>query len=166
MKKILAILLVAITLVSFVGCLDTKVYDAKAKEFTKEGLVITLTEKFVETAVENYTVAFDSKEVAILALKEEFSLAEGFGDNTLEEYADLVRLANDSAQNISDVKDTEGIISFEHEAENKEENKTYRYFSAMYKGKDAFWLVQFACEESKYEEYKPYFIQWAKTVEV
>ena len=50
----------------------------------------TLTDEFVKTDIENYTIAYDSKNVAVFALKEAFALADGFQDYTLEQYGDLV----------------------------------------------------------------------------
>ena len=60
----------------------------------------------------------------------------------------------------------EGLTTMEYEFLNEAENVTYCYFLSMYRGDTAFWLVQFACEASLYEDYRPYFIEWAKTVDV
>ena len=38
--------------------------------------------------------------------------------------------------------------------------------AAVYKGSDAFWFIQWACESEEYEEYRPHFVNWAKLVDV
>ena len=76
MKKLLAVLILAASLISMVSC-NKKVYEANAKEFTSDGLTITLTDAFVKKGQEGYTVCYDSKSVAVIALKESFSLQAG-----------------------------------------------------------------------------------------
>jgi hypothetical protein len=98
-------------------------------------------------------------------LKEAFSLQEGLADLTVDEYAALVHQSN-SEKSPTEISKENGLTSFEYSFLNTEENKIYRYFTVMYKGSDAFWTVQLACEESAYEEYKPYMIEWAKSVTV
>jgi hypothetical protein len=166
MKKVVSVLLVFAVLLALSSCaLIGKVYDKEAAEFSSNGLKITLTEAFSETTVENYTVCFASKSVLVLGLKEAFSIQEGLADLTLNEYAALVRQSN-SEKSPTEISKENGLTSFEYSFLNTEENKTYRYFTVMYKGSDAFWTVQLACEESAYEEYKPYMIEWAKSVTV
>lgn len=37
------------------------------------------------------------------------------------------------------------------------------YLTVVYRTPTAFWIVQFVCPTTVYEEYKPFFLQWAKT---
>ena len=84
MKKLLAVLILAASLISMVSC-GGKVYEADAKEFTSNGLTITLTEAFVEKEQAGYTVCYDSKSVAVIVLKESFSQALRIGPlNTMQ----------------------------------------------------------------------------------
>lgn len=161
MKKLIALMLTVLMLLTFAGC-DTSVLDAKEALFTKAGMEITLTEGFKETEMAGYTVCYDSSEVAVFVLKEEFSAAEGFGDYTLEEYAALVYQAN-ADRSPDAVTTTDGLTTMEYVFENEEDGNTYKYFSTMFKGPDAFWLIQFSCFEENYDEYKPHFIEWAKS---
>ena len=57
----------------------------------------------------------------------------------------------------------DGVTYLEYTAES--DGDTFKYFAAVFKGSDAFWLVQFACDVEEYDGYKSYFISWAKTVE-
>ena len=44
--------------------------------------------------------------------------------------------------------------------------KEFYCTAVVYKADDAFWLVNFACEDKNKEEYSEKFIDWASTVEV
>lgn len=135
---------------------------SKAKTFSSNGMNITLTDEFKETKVENFTVAYDSKNVAVLALREPFSLVEGFENHTLEQYANLVIKAN----NLSGIKPqtADGLTYFEYNFTNPETKDEYTYFSYAYKADDAFWMVQFATLSKNADEYKTQITDWAKLV--
>ena len=96
--------------------------------------------------------------------KEEYYDKDGFQDYTLEQYGNLVLKNNNLSA--SELQNLDGLTEFEYEFTNPNTKDTYTYFSFVYKADDAFWLVQFACDVKDYNEYKPYFIEWAKTVDV
>ncbi len=158
MKKILSILTVLLLLFSLAACSSTP----KEKVFSKSGFEITLTSAFQEKSVSGYTACYASSKAAVLILKEDFSLFEGAGDLTLAEYAELVREAN-SAKFPSETKSQDGLTYFEFSFYNSDEQVTYEYFVAMYKGGGAFWTVQFASPDTMYDEQRPTFITWAKS---
>lgn len=162
MKKLFSLLLVAVMLLSLAGCFSTSVVDADEAVFTKAGMEITLTEGFTETEMEGFTACYDSTEVAVFVLKEDFSSVTGFADLSLADYADLVHQAN-SSKSPDAITEVDGLTTMEYDFYNEEEGNNYRYFATMFKGSDAFWLIQFASLDADYEEYKPYFIEWAKT---
>lgn len=134
----------------------------KEKVFASKGMSITLTDDFNETEIENYTLAFTSREVAVFALKEEFSLAEGFGDYTLEEYGSLV-IENNGFNDVV-LNTVNGLTFFEYEYENPQNLATYCYASFIFKADDAFWLVQFATLKEDYESYASQIVEWAESV--
>ena len=160
MKKILSAVLVLTMFITLCACTDPS-----PKDFSSNGMTITLTELFKENTQQGYTVCYDSPDVAVFVLKEEFSQAEGFGELTLDEYAELVYTAN-SSKSPSAVTKLDELTVMEYTFHNESENTTYKYFSTMFKGTDAFFLVQFACEEDKYEAKRDTFVSWAKTVKV
>lgn len=164
MKKLVALAVLFVMVVTLTAC-GGHVYDADPKEFTTSGMTITLTEAFREITLERYTVCFDSSEVAVFGTRESFTAQGGFADITLEDYAIMV-YNNNATKGPSDITEIEGLTTMEYAFLNEAENVTYCYFLSMYRGATAFWLIQFACEESLYEEYRPYFIEWAKTVDV
>ena len=43
---------------------------------------------------------------------------------------------------------------------------TYHYYTCMYKGSDAFWTIQFACNVNEIAQHKSDMIKWADSVRV
>lgn len=158
MKKLLSLLLVLVTLFSLVAC-----GEPQPKDFTCQGMTITLTDAFKENTQGGYTVCYETATVAVFVLKEAFTLQAGLGDKTVEEYAAMVKQSN-AARNPSDISTENGLVSMEYSFTNESTGDTYKYFSTMFKGSDAFWLVQFACKEASYDANKSDFIGWAKSV--
>lgn len=161
MKKIISLFAVLVLLLSLSACSSAP----KEKVFSKNGLEITLTTDFTENTMEGYTVCYDSSHAAIFALKEDFSLMEGLEDMTLNEYGELARESN-SSRSPSSLSTADGITYFEYSFFNESENVTYRYYTTVHKGSDAFWMVQFVCPDSTYATQKPNFVTWAKSVTV
>lgn len=134
---------------------------AEEKAFSSGGITIILTDEFKKVNVENYTVAYESKNIAVFALKEELSLAEGFEKYTLKEYADLViKASNVSAK----AKTTDGLTHFEYKYTNPQTKDVYKYFSYVYKTDDAFWVVQFATLSENADTYAQQITDWAKAI--
>ncbi len=160
MKKLASvILLIAIIASVLVSC-----SGASEKTFTSEGLTITLTSSFKEASGTGYTVAFDSKDVAVFALKEPFSALAGLENYTLAEYTEIVRQNNSDKDNLTAIKTADALTWFEYTFNNTEVNKTYHYISYTFKANDAFWLVQFATVDSDIEALRPNIVTWAKSV--
>ena len=165
-RKGLLILIVAAIVGAVVGySITSNLFSNKTpdpKDFSSNGMTITLTDEFIKTDIENYTVAYDSKNVAVFALKEAFALADGFQDYTLEQYGNLVLKNNNLSA--SKLQNLDGLTEFEYEFTNPNTKDTYKYFSFVYKADDAFWLVQFATLTENVDEYSPKILEWAKTV--
>lgn len=134
----------------------------KQETFTSGGITITLTDEFKETEAANFTTVFDSRHVAVLALKESFSLAEGLDKLTIDEYASLTITANDLK--FADAQRDGELTYFVYENINPDTKVNYRYYSYVYKASDAFWLVQFATAVNEADEYAPKIAEWAKSV--
>ncbi len=164
MKKILAVVLLVCVLFSLSGC-GKKAYEYKDSEFSSNGITITLTKAFKGKNHTGYAACYDSKDVAVFVIKENYTLNADFKDMTLDQYAESIYSVN-SERNPSPITKTEGITYIEYEFANEDGAVIYKYFVAMYKGDEAFWLVQFACNVDVYGEYLPYFVKWAKTVNV
>ena len=157
MKKIVALCLVLGLLFSFSACGSKHILEADHDVYTVSGMSITLPEVFEEIPALGVTTTYHSPEVTI------FVLREVAADMTLEEYAQAVYEVNASC-NPTAIAQVEGLTTMEYYFYGPTEATTVRYFATMFKGPDAFWLIQFSCEAGNYETYRPYFIQWAKTV--
>ena len=133
----------------------------EAKSFSADGMSITLTDNFTEESYSGYTVCYDSKDVAIFVLKEEFTLAEGFEDYTLEQYGNLVIEGNGLTD--SQLQTSDGLTYFEYDYEDTANSDTYHYITYVYKADDAFWMIQFATSESDFAKYSSQITNWAKS---
>ncbi len=166
-RKGLLILTAAIVVGAVLGYFITSMLFSslppEEKVFSFDEMNITLTDEFGETEVKNYTVAYGSQDVAVFVLKEDFALADGFWDYTLEQYADLLIESNNLGS--TEPKTAEGLTSFEYEFTNPETNDVYRYFSYVYKTDDAFWMIQFATLSDNVDAYAQQITDWAKSVE-
>ena len=161
MKKIIALLMCALTLVTLSSC--NNITD---EVFEKDGITITLTSEFIERSYENYYVSYDSKNIAVFVIKEPFSALKGLENYTLSEYAELMKLNCTKDGNLpNDVAVIDGVTYFEYSFFNKD-GTSYKYFTAMYKGDDAFWTVQFASPLSGYEGFRAQIVEFAKSVKV
>lgn len=162
----IVILIVAVALGAVLGfTLTTALFsqrDAQPKVFSDAGMTVTLTNEFKKATAEGYTTAYDSKNVAVFALKESFSSAPGMADMTLAQYANLVLQANGYTS--SQVHTADGLTWFEFDFTNTQTNEKYHYFAYMYKANDAFWLVQFATLSENVQTYKADIAGWAKSV--
>ena len=162
--KVGTIVLIASVLVGFaVGWFATSGIlngPAEAKEFTVKGMHITLDENFKESIVQGYDAGYESKKVALLILKENFSLMAGFGDKTLDEYGQLVLQSN---QQTATLQKKGNYLYYEYTSSAPNGN-TYHYFVTLHKGTDAFWVVQFFTLEKDADNYRDEILDWAATV--
>lgn len=161
------ILIIAVVIGAIAGFLTTSELflnkTPNVKNFSSNGMTIALTDEFTEVDVVNFTAAYESENVFVFALKEAFTLFDGFGDNTIEQYTDLVIESNslDSVQTKTD----DGLTLFEYTYTLPETNDVYKYFAYTYKANDAFWLIQFAVLNESADEYAQQITEWANSVE-
>ena len=160
MKKLLIVLLAVWMAVAMVSCAGKDPRDGEAKTFSVDGLSITLTDGFREKDVDGYNKGYDSAKMGVLVLKEAFADIPGAESLTLDDYAEMV-LENNQGK-ASEVKTSDGLTYMEYVAESS--GQEYGYLVVMYRSADAFWLVQFFSKSADFNEYRPSFINWAKTV--
>ena len=86
---------------------------------------------------------------------------EGLEDLTLSEYAQLVIDNNDVD---SEIENKDGLTCFAYDQISN--GKDTHYYAFIYKASDAFWLIQFACENKYYDEAADLILKWAKSVTV
>jgi len=170
-KKGLVILLVAILVGAVVGGaiglgLVAKLFSpakGEPKTFSVEGITLTLTDEFRTFEAEGFLRCYESPDLAVLVTKEPFSLLEGSEEYTLRQYGELVVQASDLTATFFD---GDGLTGFAYDSVNGETGETFRYKAFVYKTADAFWMVQFVCNESAYVTQKVNFSTWAKSISV
>lgn len=132
------------------------------KTFQAEGMSITLTDEFEELSSQNFTFVYGSDLIAAFGLKEPFSLADGFSDLTLEEYAELVISAN-NLTNVEIKKDS-GLVGFNYQKTNAETNEMYTYFAYVYKTDSDYWLIQFSTLSEYADQQAEQIKEWAEAI--
>ena len=157
LKRSLSCLLLCMLLLS-ASC------SAKAKEFSKDGMHITLTDAFSEGKYYDMTAYYDWEEedVTVSAMKEEFSVLEENGESTalsLEEYAEVLMEASELT---AEVQTENGLTYFTFEK--TPYDVTYLYYAMVFRTDDAYWLFQFVCPKEKQETYEAQFMEWAGSI--
>lgn len=158
-RRLIALACVMVMAVSMLaGC-----GGAKAKEFSKAGMSITLTTAFTEKEMATQTAYYESQKAVVTCLKEEYSLLEDEGmsadDVTLEQYAEAVITLNGLD---SEVQTEDGLTYIRYDKSLN--GKDFSYYATCFKGTDAFWLIQFACESKNFDTMHDTFKTWAKSV--
>ena len=160
---IIAIIVGAIAGALIGSALFGGLHFVKDKEFSESGMTITLTNEFKETQMQNYTVAYKSRDVMVIALKESFDLIPGFEYYTLTNYLHEVLLANNLGD--SAIISSDGLVGFAYNATDPTTNQEYRYYNYVYRADDAFWLIQFVTTTKDAQKYEKSILDWAKSVE-
>ena len=135
---------------------------AQEKEFSSNGMTITLTTAFKEGDYITQTASYVSKDVIVLALKESFASSEGFGDISLKEYGELVLKANKKTD--IGLSDYDGLQGFEYDATDGNTKQDLHFWLFTYKADDAFWLIQFCTLQEYQQEFRDKILFWAKSV--
>ena len=158
MKKIIALLIAAVMVLSLAGC----GLFPKEKAFGVNEMLITLTDAFTEADFEGYTKAFDSTNMAVFVLRDDKAAFNGI-EISLEEYAALTKAAN-ADRGPGEIKNEDGLVFFDYDYYGNDGTTIYSYLTAMFESDEAFWLVQFACDQTKWEKQRPEMIQYAQSV--
>lgn len=125
-------------------------------------LQITLTEEFTQSAAPGYTACYAAEDTAVFLLREDFEAMEGFGDLTLEEYGAMI-LANNHLDGVN-LETEDGLTVFARVITDEHTGIPYYYYCGLYKGGDAFWMVQITTQAEGASEKIPQFRQWLGSV--
>lgn len=158
MKKLLKrilVLTIAVATFVFAGCFGSP------KTFSKEGMSIELTDQFVEKEYISMTCYYESPEMIVTVLKEEFSLNPSVESWTLTKYAQTVVSVN-GLTDVEISKSEQGYAFFEYSK--TVSGKDYTYFATCHKSEDAFWLIQFACFTKNYDSQKSNMEKYADSI--
>ena len=138
---------------------EEKVYTPK--EFSADGMKITLNDSFTEKDFDRFTAAFTSESAAVFVTKEAFADYPDAAGWSVEEYGSAVMSANGVSGTALVADGDLRYFDYEKKAENGMVNK---FRSFVFKGKDAFWLVQFACPSAKAADLSGDIFDWARSV--
>lgn len=144
----------------FCGC------GVSDKTVTVDKLSVTLPGNYADYSNEsfsaNYTFTYGYQDIAVMGLKEDFSLFREYGlDPTLEEYLNLVISANGITQPATE---DNGLYTFSFSSD--VDGVMYSYLAAVYEGSDAFWLVQAGCQSQNFGDNQELFRQILHSVTV
>lgn len=121
-------------------------------------LQITLPETFVGSAAEGYSGCYSDGETAVFLMREAFAAEEGFGELTVEEYGARV-LANNRLEHAK-LETRDGLTVFSQVIADEATGTEYYYYCGLYKGQDAFWMVQITTLAEGASENIAQYRQW------
>ena len=157
MKRIVALVLVTLLLISVCAC-----EDSGAKTFTQDEFSITLSEDYGMVPHVSYFVSYETADKkAVLVTKDRKFIVEDIAGKTnlsLLEYANLVIETNRKG---NDPNETDGVIWYTYT-----DNAGFTYLATVHKSQEAFWLVQFVCETTEFDDLKDTFFTYAKSVSI
>lgn len=157
MKKniFIKLFVIVLFLVTLTACSNEKTYK-------NEGISITMTKGLFYKQHETADIYYENNEIFVIGLKEKFEDLYELDINnktTIEEYVDEIFLNRQESFEL--IKD-ENLYYYTYEYEVND--NTYYYVSTIHKGKDGFWICNFACNKNDKEKYHDLFIKWGKTI--
>lgn len=160
------VLLLILSLVpAFCGCVPRVMVVpdnasiGEPRTFEKDGITLTLTDRFVEKESElGFYGYYVSDFCGVVVMKEDFSLEEGMAALSPEEYTANV-IANNGYTGVKP-QSRDGLWFYEGGS------GSTRNYSYIFKGSDAFWIVQYLCMSADAPAFEDLFFLWASGVEV
>ena len=160
MKKFLKVFTLVFACILLVGCGEDN--SSNEVKYTSNGLTITMESGLLEKTNENFDVYFQGSKMIFMAVEEKFDTLEIVNldsNSTLDDYITLILANNgESSGKLQDGDLT--YFTYEREVNGQE----FFYVGTAYKTDEAFWLINFACQEKDKDEYKDLFIKYAKTI--
>jgi len=133
--------------------------------FDCQGLRITLTEEFAETPVPGYTACYSAADTGVFVLREGFDAMEGFEELDLNGYGAMILANNHLDQNVH-LQTEDGLTVFGQVITDEETETDYYYYCGLFKGTDAFWMVQITTLAEDAAEKIPQFRRWLGSVQL
>jgi len=157
-KRGIWVLIAAVIIGIAIGLLNVFVLDApKEKDFSAQGMTITLTDEFRKFNDDEYTAVYDSAKVAVFVSK-----VDATKEDSLAEFAEMLAVYCDLSPD--SVKTADGLTYITYNNINSQNNVTYRYTAYLYQTDDAFWVVEFATDKKDADDYAKKITEWAKSV--
>lgn len=156
MKRIMAAVLAAVMLCLLCSC------GASEKDFSKAGMTITLTNKFVEKDLVTQTAYYESTDAIVTVLREGFDIFQQNGldyNITKKQYAEMCVFQNNLTA-IVDESEKHAHFSYQKEINGQD----FSYEAYCFRTDDAFWLIQFACHTKNLSKMTSVFEKYANSV--
>ena len=157
-----ASIIVGLTAVIFLSYLASSMHFG-AKSFEYREMSITLTQDFSEDSSDGSTAYYISDDVAVFVQRDPFSSTPEVRDYSAEEYAGFI--FESAGTGGYRVESDDGLTYFQYNFTDPESEYTFHYVAYIYKSDNAFWLVTFAVEDYRFEEFAGQISYWAESVE-
>ncbi len=157
-KNILLLAFIFLSLLTLTGC------NTKDKLFKKDDFKITLNDSFKENTYEGVNYYFISKKSGLTVLEESFDDLAKINlsdESTLDDYANAVLVANNKNVKINKEND---FYYFTYDSTTEDDR--YYDMSALYKGENGFWLLNFFGKYDDRKSLEKEFLKYAKSVKV
>ena len=152
--KLGALFLAFILVFTCVSC------KAKEKTFSKLEMSIELTDEFVEKQHVGYTVYYESKDMIVVCLKEEFSLMSGSSSWSVDKYAQECVKANNLGSKTIEHRKNYVYFTFEKTLS----GLSYTYVATCHKAQDGFWLIQLATFSRDFNKLEEDLFKYADSI--
>lgn len=150
-------MILALFVFGLTGC------TAKAKEFSGSGITITLTDDFVEEEIVQAPFYLVSPKHIFMCFIESKTDLEYYPIDTLEDYINAVLTRNELSSEIFTFN--EGDVHYMYAYYTKTIDEVdYGYMLIVMEGENHFYSMNFGCLDSKLDNYKDQYSDWAKTI--
>lgn len=137
--------------------------NAQPLVFRTEGMKITLDDRYEPLEIEEYTACYGTGNSAVFVSREPYSLNEDFEQMSLDTYGTLL-LENNGLSAITKLQQEDGLTCFEYDFQNPQNQRVLNYYSVLYKGPDAFWMIQFVSNQEESADFRKTFQKFAASV--
>lgn len=157
-KIITVVVLLIATLFTLVAC------KTEAKTFTKDEFSITMTNKY-KNVKSNAFMFLKTSNTAFAVIAESEAELVKQNVHTLDEYATLIQTKN-STDKFESYQENGRDIRYVYYTRKNDKDKNYFFMAVLLKGANVYYLGNFSCLESKKDEYKDVFLEYAKTISI
>ena len=163
--KILAVSLMIMLAFSAAACGSSEPQKEKTQVAdTGTGLKITLPESLQKDTMDGFDLFYYNDEYLVSVITESYELltSAGMDPENMDEkaYAELVAMAN----GVEFGQESDGTYVSEYDRTLTDGD--FHYYTTVCKGKNAFYVVTFACFADEQDKYVPVFKDLIKTIEL
>lgn len=136
-----------------------------SKTFTFDELTITLTDDFEEYETEDMDYALLADNIGVAVVKEEFTVLDEYGiEADVFSAYDYAVAAQESVGTDGEIFSADGYEYFVYDK--NVSGMDFTYYSAVFKGSNAFWRVSFYTYSNLFDSLTPSFERWCASIVV